>query len=80
MKLEINYREKNVKNTKKWRLKKNGSKKKPKRKSENILRQMKLKHNFPKSMGCSKSGLKMEIYSVMVISPETRKNLAFLEE
>ena len=39
--------------------KKNGSK----RKSENSLRQMKLKHNFPKSMGCSKSNSKRVVYS-----------------
>ena len=49
--------------------KKNGSK----RKSENSLRQMKLKHNFPKSMGCSKSSSKKEVYNNSISPQETRK-------
>ena len=56
MKLEINYRKKNGKNTNTWRLnnmllKTNGSMKKSKRKSENTPRQVKIKTQLSKIYG-----------------------------
>ena len=47
--------------------------KKSKRKSENTLRLMKMKHNFSKSMGCSESSSKRKVYSNTGLPQETRK-------
>ena len=66
MKLKMNYRGKNGKGINTWELnnhwftkkKKNRSMIKLKRKSKNSSRQTKMKQNFPKSMGCSKSNSK----------------------
>ena len=47
--------------------------KKSKRKSENTSRLMKMETQLPKSMGCSKSSSKREVYSDTSLPQETRK-------
>ena len=69
MRLEINYKKKKTaKNTNMWRLNNmllnNGSLKKSRRNFKNTWRQMKQKHNDPKSMGFSKSSPKREVVAI----------------
>ena len=78
MRLEINYREKNVKNTTTWRL--NNTLLNNQEITEEIKEEIKKyletnenENNDPKPMGCSKSSSKMEVYSDTSLPQETRK-------
>ena len=67
MQIEINYTRTNgeAKNTGRQNnmlLTSNRPIKKLKRKPKNISRQMKMEHNFPKSMRCRKSNSKREVF------------------
>ena len=47
---------------------------KSKKKSENTLRQMKMKTHLTKPMGCSKTSSKKEVHSNTGLPQETRKS------
>ena len=51
----------------------NGLIKKSKRKSQNTYRQMKMKQNGPKSLGCSKSCSKKIVYSNIGVPSEEKQ-------
>ena len=79
MRLEMNYREQNVKNTNKWRL--NNTLLNNQEITEEIKEEIKKirrdkwqwKHDGPKPMGCSKSSSKREVYSYTSLPQERRK-------
>ena len=74
MRLDINYREKNVKNTNTWRL--NNMLLNNQEITEEIKKYLetndKEKHDDPKPMGLSKSSLKREVYSNTILPQEAR--------
>ena len=78
MRLEINYSEKNVKNTNTWRL--NNTLLNNQEVTEEIKQEIKKylekndnEHDDPKPMGCSKSSSEREVYSYTSLPQETRK-------
>ena len=79
MRLEISYREKNVKNINTWRL--NNTLLNNQEITEEIKEEIKKlprdkwqqKHDHPKPMGCSKSSSKKEVYSNTSLPQETKK-------
>ena len=79
MRLEINYRKTNVKNTNTWRL--NNTLINNQELTEEIKEEIKKiptdkwqqKHDDPKPMGCSKSSYKREVYSNTILHQETRE-------
>ena len=78
MRLEVNYRGKNVKNTNTWRvnntLLNNQEIPEEIRGNQKIPRdKLQWKHDDPKPMGCSKSSSKKEVYSNTSLPQETRK-------
>ena len=78
MRLEINYRGKNVKNTNTWRLNNtllNNQEltKEIKEEIKKYLDKWQWKHDDQKPMWCSKSSSKMEVYSCTSLPQETRK-------
>ena len=80
LRLEINYREKNVKNTNTWRL--NNMLLNNQEITEEIKEKIKIyletndqqKHDDPKPMGCSKSSSKREVYSNTILPQEIKKS------
>ena len=79
MRLDINYKKKTVKNTNTWRL--NNTFLNNQQVTEEIKREVKKisrrkwqwKHDISKSMGCSKSSSKREVYSNTILPQGTRK-------
>ena len=78
MRLEMNYTEKNVKNTNTWRL--NNPLLNNQEITEEIKKEIKKhrdklqrKHDNPKPMGCSQRSSKREVYSYTSLPQETRK-------
>ena len=75
MRVDINYKEKNVKNTNTSWL--NNMLLSNKEVTEEIKKKLRnkwqWKHNYPKTMGCSKSCYKREVYSNTILPQETRK-------
>ena len=80
MRLEINYREKDVKNTNTWRL--NNTLLNNQEITEEIQDEIKnipgdkwqWKHHDPKPMGCSKSSSKREVYSDTILPQKQEKS------
>ena len=76
MRLDINYRKNPVKNTNSWRL--NNTLLENQEITEEIKDEIKKyletneNENDPKSMGCSKSSSKREVYSNRILPQETR--------
>ena len=81
MRLDINYKEKNVRNTNTWRL--NNTFLNNQQVPEEIKREIKKisrnkwqwKHDKSKPMGCSKSSSKREVYSNTILPQDIRKTL-----
>ena len=73
MKLEINYKEKNVKNTNTWRLDNTllSNQEITEEIKEEIKKYLQTKTRQSKPMGCSKSSTKKEVYSNTILPQET---------
>ena len=72
MRLEINYSEKNAKNTNTWRLNNMLLNNLSWRNHKIPRDKWQQKHDDPKPMGCSKSSSKREVYSNIILPQETR--------
>ena len=81
MRLDINYKEKTVRNTNTWRL--SNTFLNNQEVTEEIKREIKTflekkwhwKHDISKPIGCSKSSSKMEVYSNKILPQEKRNAL-----